>query len=125
MTQRLRIKVFEESRVVARVPGAAPGEWVTRSRTTPVDEAVSAWLAETGSRLVACSAPGFHVQWLDREMTTRAVIVAVTVTYEAPSESRPDQPPPSAGPAGPGAPAPTPPAKAELIRDWGYAPFAD
>lgn len=87
-TTRYRIKMFEEHRVVRKDPGAAPGTWITISKTTPIDEAINCWLQETGSILVSCSPPGFHIQWLDKEMTVRAVILSVMVTYIEMSNER-------------------------------------
>ncbi len=115
---RLRTKMFEESRVVQKVPGAAPGTWVDKSHTTPVDEAVNYWLQETGHELVSCSPPGFHVQWLDKEMTIRAVIVAVMVTYQEGPYERTVTVPDAARPATP----PAPPA-AESGPAGGYGPY--
>ena len=74
--------------MVKKDPGAAPGVWITISKTAPIDEAINCWLQETGAILVSCSPPGFHIQWLDKEMTVRAVILSVMVTYIEVSNER-------------------------------------
>jgi hypothetical protein len=86
-SQRLRTKMFTEERVVAKVPGAAPGSWLVKSKSTPVDEAVNYWLEETGHTPVACTAPGFHFQWLDKDNTIQGITIGVILTYlEGPNE---------------------------------------
>lgn len=122
MSQRLRTKMFEEHRVAVKAPGAAPGTWITRSATVPVDEAINFWLGETGNVLVLCGPPGIHVQWLDKEMTTRAVIVAVMVTYEeAPRERTVAVPAPAADPDRAAPPPAAEPADGydPAARGWG------
>lgn len=116
-TTRLRTKMFEEHRIANKPPGAAPGTWIIKSRTVPIDEAINHWLTETGNILVGCSPPGIHVQWMDKEMTTRAIIVAVMVNYQegphertvtvpfaesTPTPADPDSPAAAATPSGSG-----------------------
>lgn len=100
-------RMFEESRVVRKVPGGTPGEWQVLSQTKSIEDAINQFVRETGAILVSSSPPGFHVQWLDAEMTTRAVIVAVLVTY---SESVDERSQPTAD--DPTGPAPPPEAHA-------------
>lgn len=100
-----RTKMFEEHRVLQRTgPG---GTWSTLQQSAPLDDSINAWLQDTGNVIAAVSPPGMHSYWLDVPMTTRAVMVAVVVTYqERQSAGRTAPDDPAAATAGETAAAP-------------------
>jgi hypothetical protein len=81
-TRLLKTKMFTEQLVVRRKKDGPPGSWeapITQSR--PLDDAINAWVDQTGNELVAITAPNMFMQWMDPDRTMRLVVAAVMVTY--------------------------------------------
>jgi hypothetical protein len=81
-TRLLKTKVFVEQLVVRRVPGKNPPEWgppVQQSKA--VDTQINEWVDLTGNEIAQVTAPHMHMQWMDKERTTRLVVATVSVTY--------------------------------------------
>ena len=66
-----KTKTFVEERVYERPAGS-----------TPLDETINEWVLANQATIVTVSAPGMDSRWLDKEMTKRSVLVAITVIYE-------------------------------------------
>lgn len=89
-----KTKMFTEERVFRRVPGAVPGEWEPVRLSKPIDAQINEWVDETKAKLVFASAPSVTPTWLDKEMTTRSMLIAVIVAYDTTEEARkPDEQP--------------------------------
>jgi len=79
---RFKTKVFVEERVYRRPPGAAPGEWEPVRLSTPVDAQINEWVEAERVQVASASAPSITPSWLDKEMTTRSMLIAVTIVYD-------------------------------------------
>jgi hypothetical protein len=84
MSQRLKVRVVEESRTLQQVPGGAPGAYSTLHASETVERQLQALLASTSPpvELVSISAPGIDVRWLDAERTIRTVTIVVVAVYQ-------------------------------------------
>jgi hypothetical protein len=77
-----KTKTFMEDRVYERPAGAPPDDWRLLKITEPLDDTINEWVLKNKSTIVTVSAPGIDSRWLNKDMTKRSVIVAVTVVYE-------------------------------------------
>jgi hypothetical protein len=77
-----KTKTFVEERVYERPAGATPDDWRLVRINEPLDDTINEWLLNNQFTIVATSAPGMDSRWLDKEMTRRSVLVAITVIYE-------------------------------------------
>lgn len=90
---KFKTKMFTEERVYRREPGASPNEWEPVRLSKPIDAQINEWVEAERATLVFSSAPSVTPSWLDKEMTTRSMLIAVMVAYENPQEARkPDEP---------------------------------
>ncbi len=78
----LKTKTFVEERIYERPPGAAPDDWRLVRVTEPLDDSINEWLVANRLTIVSTSPPGINSRWLDKEMTSRAVLIALTIIYE-------------------------------------------
>lgn len=85
---RFKTKVFVEERVYRRAAGAAPNEWEPVRLSKPVDAQINEWVDAEGVQIASASAPSITPSWLDKDMTTRSMLVAVTVVYDPNPEAR-------------------------------------
>lgn len=79
---KFKTKVFVEERVYHRPPGAAPGEWEPVRLSTPVDAQINEWVESERVQVASASAPSITPSWLDKDMTTRSMLIAVTIVYD-------------------------------------------
>jgi hypothetical protein len=77
-----KTKTFVEERVYERPAGSTPDDWRLIKITDPLDETINEWVLANQATIVTVSAPGMDSRWLDKEMTKRSVLVAITVIYE-------------------------------------------
>lgn len=74
--------MFIEQLVIRRRKDGPPGAWdPPLSMTKPLDEAVNDWVDQTGNEIVAVTAPGMFMQWMDGDRTMRLVVASVMVTF--------------------------------------------
>lgn len=85
---KFKTKVFVEERIYRRVAGAAPNEWEPVRLSKPVDAQINEWVDSERVQIASASAPSITPSWLDKEMTTRSMLVAVTVVYDPNPEAR-------------------------------------
>lgn len=78
----LKTKTFVEERVYERPVGAAPDDWRLVKVTEPLDDTVNNWVVKERVTIVSTSPPGINSRWLDKDMTSRAVLIALTIIYE-------------------------------------------
>ena len=81
-TRLLKTKMFTEQLVVRRKKDGPPGAWdppISQSR--PLDDAINAWVDQTGNEIVTVTAPNMFMQWMDGDRTMRLVVASVMVTY--------------------------------------------
>lgn len=78
----LKTKTFVEERIYERPAGAAPDDWRLVKVTEPLDESINYWVATNRVTIVSTSPPGISSRWLDKDMTSRAVLIALTIIYE-------------------------------------------
>lgn len=81
-TRLLKTKTFVEERVYERPPGSAPDDWRLVKVTEPLDDTINEWLIANRLTIVSTSPPGINSRWLDKDMTSRAVLIALTIIYE-------------------------------------------
>jgi hypothetical protein len=84
----LKTKMFLSTLLTQRKPGSAPGQWTDLEAGDPIDRQINDWVDRTGNVLVSVPAPSFHVQWLDKAMTTQSVLTAVMIVYEVKEDTR-------------------------------------
>jgi hypothetical protein len=77
-----KTKTFVEERIYERQAGAAPDEWKLLKVNEPLDDTINQWSLNNQLTLVSVSAPGIDSRWLDKEMTKKSVLIAITVIYE-------------------------------------------
>lgn len=77
-----RTKTFVEERVYERPAGAAPDEWRLLRVNEPLDDNINTWAFNNQVTIITASAPGMDSRWLDKEMTKRSILIAITVIYE-------------------------------------------
>jgi hypothetical protein len=78
----LKTKTFVEERIYERPAGAAPDDWRLVKVTDPIDDTINEWVANNRVTIVSTSPPGINSRWLDKDMTSRAVLIALTIIYE-------------------------------------------
>ena len=78
----LKTKTFVEERIYERPAGAAPDDWRLVEVTEPLDDTINNWVAASRVTIVSTSPPGINSRWLDKDMTSRAVLIALTIIYE-------------------------------------------
>ena len=78
----LKTKTFVEERVYERPAGAAPDDWRLVKVTEPLDDSINYWVSTNRVTIVSTSPPGINSRWLDKDMTSRAVLIALTIIYE-------------------------------------------
>ncbi len=88
---KFKTKMFTEERVYRRVPGAAPGEWEPVRLSKPIDAQINEWAESERATLAFASAPSVTPSWLDKEMNTRSMLIAVIVAYNAEEARKPDE----------------------------------
>jgi hypothetical protein len=119
---RFKTKVFVEERVYRRAAGAAPNEWEPVRLSKPVDAQINEWVDAEKVQIASASAPSITPSWLDKDMTTRSMVVAVTVVYDPNPDGRKSDEQPYTWPEFvPGPDGGHPPAPG---ADPGAAPFA-
>lgn len=77
-----KTKTFVEERIYERPAGAVPDDWRLLRITEPLDETINEWTLKNEATITTVSAPGIDSRWLDKAMTIRAVLVALTIIYE-------------------------------------------
>lgn len=99
-TRLLKTKMFVEQLIVRRKKNGPPGTWDQPTvQSKALDQAMNDWVDQTGNEIVAVTAPGMFMQWMDQERMTRLVICSAIVTYipavqpPRPLSQSPDVPP--------------------------------
>jgi hypothetical protein len=74
--------MFMEQLIVRRKKDGPPGAWeAPTAQSKPLDEAINAWVDQTGNEIVTVTPPSMFMQWMDSERMMRLVIASVMVTY--------------------------------------------
>lgn len=84
----LKTKTFVEERVYERPAGAAPDDWRLVKVIDPLDATINEWVSANRITIVNTSPPGINSKWLDKEMTSRAVLIALTIIYEGNNDAQ-------------------------------------
>ena len=84
----LKTTTFVEERVYERPAGAAPDDWRLVKVIDPLDDTINEWVSANRITIVNTSPPGINSKWLDKEMTSRAVLIALTIIYEGNNDAQ-------------------------------------
>lgn len=83
-----KTKTFIEERVYERPAGTTPDDWRLVRVNEPLDDSINTWVFKNQVTIITASAPGMDSRWLDKEMTRRSVLIAITVIYEGSSNGQ-------------------------------------
>ena len=80
-----RTKLFQSHIIAKRT--TADGAWEMYDEGPTIDEQVQQWVDSSGNAIVAASAPGYAMGWLDEELMTRSIMIGVVIIYRPALES--------------------------------------
>lgn len=81
-----RTALFQQHIIAKR--DTLDAEWELYDEGPTIDEQVQKWVEKTGNLVIAASAPGYSMGWLDEELLARSIMVGVVIIYRPALESQ-------------------------------------